>query len=66
MDIESNAFLSFKKFLQTTVELPDDEWEYIKGNMSFRIIEKGDFLLKPGEKANFFAYLFQGLLYSRA
>lgn len=59
-DIEA-AYAHFKQAVHRYCNPPENEWLFYKENMIPTNFKKGEFLLKPGQPSNIYAFVYKGI-----
>jgi CRP-like cAMP-binding protein len=57
-----SKFDTLKKFFQSTVQLPDEEWISIENHLTLKVILKGQFFFQHGEVFSDIGFVQKGLL----
>ena len=61
LEIES-AYEQFRIAIHRHCNPPEEEWLFYKSHMHPRIFKKGEFLIRPGEPSNIYAYIYSGIM----
>ncbi len=57
-----SAHEKFRLAIHRHCNPPEEEWLFYKENMKPKSFKKGDFLLKPGEASNIYAFIYFGIM----
>jgi CRP-like cAMP-binding protein len=55
-------FQNLRAQIELTTKLSEEEWLYCRDRMRVVSLKSGDFILKPGERADLFAFINKGLI----
>ena len=62
VDAENDIMSQFKKNIDVAIPIPAPDWELCSSQMRRVKLRHGERLLRPGDRADFFAFVYRGLV----